>query len=219
MKLDYKTIGLEENLLYEVLATTLSIKRESQIIPNTACMGIRILNNNLISMIPYPTTKTFQNINKIPIISINFVDDIFLYALTSLKNPSSLNNREKALDLYYEFQQVKSSAFFQDQIKAINIDENISIPFIKNSWSIIICEVKEKKYKLKEDEFGKLKTTEFILNPILIKKFRESYKLYNRAENLTLEIIILATRLKIAVDKKVSKSLEYLSQYIESIRR
>jgi hypothetical protein len=34
-----------------------------------------------------------------------------------------------------------------------------------------------------------------------IIKSRESFKLFNRAENLALEIIILATRLKLAVEK------------------
>jgi len=64
MNLDYKTIGLEESLLYEVLATSISINNSSQSTPNTACMGIRLLKDRLISMKPYPITRTFQNLKK-----------------------------------------------------------------------------------------------------------------------------------------------------------
>jgi hypothetical protein len=245
MIVDYKTIGLEKNLLYEILATSLSIKNEYQITPNTASMGIRIMNNNLISIMPYPKTKTFQNINQIPIITLNFVDDIFLYALASLKSSNSLDISEKASNLIYDFQQVKSSTHLEDQLKPIKFGVDISIPFIKSSWAFIICEVKEKKKSFKEDHFEKLQITEFLMMPILIKKLRESYKLYNRAENLTLETIILATRFKVAVErndqklmaqienkitenvetinkfsknKQISKSLEYINQYIENLK-
>ncbi len=245
MNMDYKSIGLEENSLYEVLATTFSIESENQFVPNTASMGIRILNNGLISMSPYPSTKTFQNLNQIPLVTLNFVDNIFLYALTSLKGSNMLNNIKGEKENFYDYYQLKSLTHFKDQLKAKKLQESFSIPFIKDSWAILISEVKMRNNRHKEDEFGMLKLTEFLLSPILIKKFRESYKLFNRAENITLETIILATRLKVAFEVKdkssldqinykiaenvktinrfsknerVLRSLEYIQQYIEKFK-
>ncbi len=76
-------------------------------------------------------------------------------------------------------------------------------------------------------------------------KFKESFKLYNRAENLTLETIILATKLYVAKEKKdktlfnkkkhkieeninevlrfgknisALKAIEYIKNYVNSLR-
>ncbi len=43
---------------------------------------------------------------------------------------------------------------------------------------------------------------EINLTVISYEKFKESFKLYNRAENLTLETIVLATKLNVAIEKK-----------------
>ncbi|MFW9949728.1 MAG: DUF447 domain-containing protein [Candidatus Thorarchaeota archaeon] len=209
MIFEYKTMGLEKNLLYEVLATTISIETYSRSTPNTACMGIKIRDDDLISMKPYPTTKTFQNIKKLPLIILNFVDDILLYAIMALKESSAIKNNENSCESYYDFLKENFLSNYKD---------TISIPFVKDSWAIIICEVQKENTEKKVDELGGVNLTEFLMKPIYFKKFRESFKLYNRAENLILENIILATRLKVASkmeDKKVLKRLN--SKIVENI--
>ncbi|MHA2128170.1 MAG: DUF447 family spectrin-like domain-containing protein, partial [Candidatus Hodarchaeales archaeon] len=53
--------------------------------------------------------------------------------------------------------------------------------------------------------------------------FKPSYKLFNRAENLVLEIIILATRLKIAKNDEneplISKILNKIRDHIKDVSR
>lgn len=237
MNLDCKFIGLEKGLTYEVLATTISNAISDQNVPNTACMGIQLLNDNLISIKPYPTTKTFHNLKKFPIVILNFVDEIQLYAIMSLKDFKINYTSDNLPEVHYDYLKLQISSKYQ-------FNRNM-FPFINNSWAIIICEVEKETIIQKKDEFGTVTLSEFLLSPIFIKKFRESYKLYNRAENLILESLILTTRLKIALkakdqniieliehqiaenmkivkkfatNEKISKCLEYIDQYIQKLR-
>ena len=237
MNLDYKFIGLEKGLLYEILATTISNDNSDQNIPNTACMGIRLLDNNLISIKPYPTTKTFHNLKKFPIVTLNFVDDIQLYAITSLKDSKINYTSDNLPKVHYDYLKLEVTSKYQYNLN--------TFPFINSSWAIIICEVEKEIISQKKDKFGIINLSEFLLSPILIKKFRASYKLYNRAENLILESLILTTRLKIAIEtknqdlikliehqidenmkiakkfatnKKISNVLDYIHQYIQKLR-
>jgi len=66
---------------------------------------------------------------------------------------------------------------------------------------VLICKVVNETQIVKQDNIGAIKATEFELEVIYSSKNKESFKLYNRAENLALESIILATRLKIAIKK------------------
>ena len=92
----------------------------------------------------------------------------------------------------------------------------ISNPFIGwQAWAIIICLATGKNEILREDDFGKLKLMEINLSVISYKKFRESFKLYNRAENLTLETILLATKLNVAIEKKEKALIKTMKEKIE----
>ena len=237
MNLDCKFIGLEKGLVYEILATTISNEMSDQNVPNTACMGIRLLDNNLISIKPYPTTKTFHNLKKFPIVILNFVDDIQLYAITSLKDSKINYTSDNLPKVHYDYLKLELSSKYQHNLS--------TFPFINSSWAIIICEVEKETISQKRDHFGTVNLSEFLLSPIFIKKFRTSYKLYNRAENLILENIILITRLKIAMEtksqniielfehqiaenvkiikkfatnEKISKYLQYLDDYIQQLK-
>ena len=68
---------------------------------------------------------------------------------------------------------------------------------------------------------GSINATEFELEVIYSIKKKESFKLYNRAENLALESIILATRLKIARENKdeilYSKIETRINEYLNMI--
>ena len=56
--------------------------------------------------------------------------------------------------------------------------------------------------KVKQNELGEVKIPFFKLKVIFCDKLKQSFNLFNRAENLALEIIILATRLKVAKEMK-----------------
>ncbi|MBN1801911.1 MAG: DUF447 family protein [Candidatus Lokiarchaeota archaeon] len=183
-------LGFKPNYLYEILATTISkIKK----IPNTSAMGIRLTQDNFITIKPFPKTKTLQNLKETKIITINLVDDIHLYALSALKNEDLgiIFPRE-----YYEYEEL-SYLFNSDSSPS-----KISIPFIKQSWAVLICVVSKENSVIKKDLLGDVSLIEFYLKPLKIKFFRNSAKLFNRAENLALESIIIATRIKIARERQ-----------------
>ncbi|TFF93389.1 MAG: DUF447 family protein [Promethearchaeota archaeon] len=216
--------GIEKDHLYEILATTISINKDTEeIFPNTSSMGIRLKENNLFVMNPYPSTKTFQNLEANGIVMINFVDNIYLYALAALKEPESRIGLKIFPKRYYEY--LDNSMISELQNYLSNQIENAisNIPYIKQSWGIIIGMVEGKKKKEKQNGLGKINLTEFKINPIYSNNLRASYNLYNRAENLALEMIILATRLKVAYIKEdrilISSIEEKISQFENDIRR
>lgn len=214
MTTNFQGFGIKEGYLYEILATTFS-KNKEKIIPNTSCMGIRIKDKETISIIPYPNTTTYKNLKKNGIICINFVEDVYLYALAALKGNYLSEKFRIFPNKYYDYYKLKR------EIKSNT--KNIKIPFIKQSWAIIICVLNNELHFIKKDDFGEVKLSEFILKRLASHKLKESHKFFNRAENLTLETIILATRLKTAFETKkenlVMKYRRKVEETIESIRR
>lgn len=218
---DYKNeFGIQENYLYEILATTFSTNKESNIIqPNTSCMGIRLKKNNNFIMRPYSTTQTFQNLESNNCVVFNFVDNIYLYALAALKQPQSKNNFEVFPEKYYKF---INQSELQKLKNNFPINSN-KIQYINQAWGIIFGIVVDKTRIEKKDGLGKIELTEFKIKPVFTKKLHQTYKLYNRAENLTLEMIILATRLRIAhqnKDKnKITSIKRKITEYEKEISR
>jgi hypothetical protein len=151
-------------------------------------MGIRLVENNRIQIKPFYTTSTYQNLKNNSIITLNFVEDVYLYALAALKDPNSQIGLDEFPPEYYAFQPLASL--------------NMDIPYIKNSWGILTCRVFKEIQEIKRDDIGETMVPVFSLEVISSELLRSSYKLFNRAENLALEIIILATRLKIAKDNE-----------------
>jgi hypothetical protein len=190
----YQDLGLKDGYLYEVIATTISFNKT---IPNASCLGIRV-KKDLILIKPYHDTKTYKNLTKNSLICINFVDNIYLYALAALKGPYLSKKYERYPLKFYDYYHIKEK---NKDFKSVKT--NI-IPYIRDAWAIVICKAKKALEFDKEDIFGTVKLSEFELGTISIVKLKESHKLFNRAENLTLEALILATRLKIAVLKNDS---------------
>jgi hypothetical protein len=189
MDVNFKELGLKKGYLYEILATTFSINR-NELIPNTSCMGIRIRDNNEISIEPYHNTNTYKNLKQNSLFCINFVENIFLYALAALKG-LHLSEKYRIFPLeYYDYYDIRG---FNKSIS--------NIPYINQAWAILFCEIKKESILTRKDIFGKTNLSEFILNILSLVKIKKSYKLFNRAENLTLETLILTTRLKIAFEK------------------
>ena len=198
-----KTYGLQHNLLYEILATTISYNSNNkEFIPNTAAMGIRYRENNLLEITPYPSTHTYTNLKEFKIVTLNFVDNVYLFALASLKKPDPLNPSLSFAIENYNFQNLSYYEYIKDIVHP-NIPMNeIQIPYLKEAWAIIICKVVNEKQIIKQNQLGEIKLTQFELKVRRHKKFSNSFKTFNRAENLALEMIILATRMKIAYKNK-----------------
>ncbi len=220
MRLNYRELGLNLNYLYEILATTFSIgKSKNKIIPNTACMGIRLINDTTIKITPYPNTATCKNLKANRYISINFLDDIYLYALAALKKLKPNLLFTEFPSKYYSYYEITKEL---KQIDNLNL-KNISMPFINNAWAVIFCKAIEEQQTIKQNSLGEVKLSEFKLDIISFNKSKESFKLFNRAENLALEIILLSTRLKAAKEKNIQpliyKIHETIINHMENVER
>ena len=211
-----KSIGLKEDYLYEVLATTFSINNNN-IIPNTACMGIRLIDNRSIKLRPYPNTSTYKNLRSNKLITLNFVDDVYLYALASLKDFKRSKNIKIFPEEFYDYYKLENKE------NIVSNSEIVSLPYIKQAWAMIACVSMGEEQIIKDDDLGESKVIEFTLSIISCNKFNDSFKIFNRAENLTLETIILATKLKVAEEKKdkalVRKIEQKIEDYLAEIQR
>ncbi|MFX1301749.1 MAG: DUF447 domain-containing protein [Promethearchaeota archaeon] len=206
----YQDFGLKKDNLYEIIATTYSINEDGkEIKPNASCMGIRMIEGEHIQISPFYSTTTYKNLKEYSVIAINFVNDVYFYALAALKEPDSPIGLINFPTKYYDFKYLESRA--------------MDVPYIKKAWGIIIGEVSQELQKTKKDDLGEVIIPIFKLNVIFSEKFQESYKLFNRADNLALETIILATRLKIAKENQkqllFSKIHKKIMNYIENIKR
>lgn len=202
--------GLKEGNLYEIIATTYSItKNGKEIKPNASCMGIRMIEGEQIQISPFYNTITYKNLKEYSTIVINFIDDVYLYALAALKEPDSPINLTDFPLKYYDFKHLESRA--------------MDVPYIKKAWGILICEVSHEFQKTKNDDLGEVIVPVFKLDVIFTEKLQETHKLFNRAENLALETIILATRLKVAGKNQnqplFSEIYKKINDYKENIKR
>jgi len=210
MTFNLKSFGLKKDNLYEIIATSYSISNDGTAIkPNASCMGIRVIEGDQLQMSPFYSTTTYKNLKQNNLITINFVDDVHLYALAALKEKDSLIELYEFPSNFYDFKYLKSSS--------------IDIPFIKKAWGILIGEISKEFQKSKNDNLGEFIMPVFILKVIFAEKLKESHKLYNRAENLALESIILATRLRVAYQNNdrnlISKICEKISDNTQNIER
>lgn len=213
-QIDFTAIGLEKNYLYEVLATTISIDK-NLIVPNTACMGVRLVDKKLFKIWPYPNTTTYKNIESSKFLILNFIDDVYLYALTSLKGSNITKSVGALSEKYYSYYTLGVKDEYKDFAKRIASTDSIQLPYLKQAWAIIICVATNKNQILRKDDYGKLKLMEINLTVISYQKFKESFKLYNRAENITLETILLATKLNVAIEKKENALIRTIKHKIE----
>ncbi|MFX1480038.1 MAG: DUF447 domain-containing protein [Promethearchaeota archaeon] len=207
---NYQDFGLKKDNLYEIIATTYSITKGGKAIkPNASCMGIRMTEDKQIQISPLYSTTTYKNLKEYSITAINFVDDIYLYALAALKEPESPIGLSDFPSKYYHFKYLETWA--------------MDVPYIKKAWAILIGKVTQEFQKTKIDNLGEYLMPMFKLDVIYSEKLKESYKLFNRAENLALETIILATRLKVAKENEnqtlISKIHEKIMDYEKSIER
>ncbi|MHA1195173.1 MAG: DUF447 domain-containing protein [Promethearchaeota archaeon] len=223
--MNLEKLGLKEGLLYEIIATTLN-KKGKDITFNSAPMGIRVLENGFIEISPYLSTQTYRNLKENGLISLNLIENVFFYALTALKLENRSNFSGKLNEKLYESKEFNKENI-ESNLKKNNITKSFSIPYLKDSWGVIFCVAIEEKAIIKKDVLGSSNTAKFLLKPLLVEKIKESHKLINRAENIAIEIIILATRLKVAkklnnkvmfekILKEINKKIEYIKRFCKN---
>ena len=94
---------------------------------------------------------------------------------------------------------------------------------MKNAWGVIFCKLLHKREIKNKDDLGKIEACEFQFKVIGTRKLRESFKVFHRAENLALEIIILATRMKVAKENNnqtiYSEINDKIQNYVSTIEK
>ena len=209
-KLDYRKL-LKKDVLYEIIATTFSTEKDNQlIIPNASCMGIKLNEKSNIEISPFHSTTTYRNLKGNGYVVINFVDDICLYALAALKNPESSIKFPLEHYLYTSLKSKERKSYR-------------TFPCVKQSWGILIGNITNEVQLINKDKYGESLRSTFELKIFFSEKYRDSFKYFNRAENLALESIILATRMKIAKElnntELFDKIYEKIIEYKENIGR
>jgi hypothetical protein len=222
MNFNCNEFGLRKSNLYEVLATTFSINEaQIELVPNTAAMGIRFIDNNTLIITPYSNTTTFLNIRNNGFVGLNFIESVYLYALAALKedlSPIGLSIFPLEYYNYLDFNdhQIKFD-ILHDKIKKINL------PYINEAWLSLFGRVIDEKLLVKKNQFEDTKIAQFKILVYYFLKQKESFQHYNRAENLALETIILATRLNVAKEKNnsqlITKIYNKIIDHFENIKR
>lgn len=201
--------GMKKENFYETIAATISFKDEVKI-PNAASIGIHIIDDDLILVKSYLQTQSHHNIKKNKVISFNLIENVYQFALSSLKNESIGDLRGIPKDQFL-YQNIASEG------------QVFEIPYLKNAWGVIFCKLIQEREIKSKDYLGKIEACEFQLEVIETKKLRESFKIYNRAENLALEVIILATRMKVAKQNNnqivYSEMYDKIQDYINTIEK
>lgn len=184
-KLDYQKL-LRKDVLYEIIATTFTTENDGKlIIPNASSMGIKLNKDGKIEISPFHTTTTYRNLKENGNVVINFVDDIYLYALAALKAPGSSIKFPLEYYLYTTLKSKRKKGYR-------------TFPCVKQSWGILIGKITNEDKLINKDKYGESLRSTFELKIFYSQKYRDSFKYFNRAENLALETIVLATRMKVA---------------------
>ena len=209
-RLDYRKL-LKKDVLYEIIATTFSTEKDRQlIIPNASCMGIKLNKKNKIEISPFHNTTTYRNLKENGYIVINFVDDIYLYALAALKTP------ESSIKFPLEY-------YLYTSLKSKGKKGYRTFPCVKQSWGILIGKITNEVQIINKDKYGESLRSTFEVEIFYSQKYRDSFKLFNRAENLALEAIVLATRLKVAKEMNNFELFDTLHEkiieYKENVER
>lgn len=212
---DPKNFGLQKDRLYEIIATGFNKDEKNNLIfANASCMGIRLLDDNLIKITPFHKTTTHGILESMKQIAINFVEEIDIFAYAALKQyKEDLEGKEESkadieedkkepeapLNVVQGFpvSHISTHKFLTRPIPNAPYVEKI-LPYINKAWGVLFCKAIDEEVFYKRDEYGRTAYSEFILEVQAYNKIKDSYKIFNRAEHLVLEMIILATRLKIA---------------------
>jgi len=77
-----KAMGFKPNSIVEVILTT----RNSDGTINAAPMGIKVIEDGLIEIKPFKTSKTYSNLKRRSEVCLNISQDPWLYLITAFKN-------------------------------------------------------------------------------------------------------------------------------------
>ena len=203
------SLGVHFNRLYETIAITFAeIKSGKDYTPNCSCMGIRFLDGKTFQMTPYINTDTYKNVLDFPYVSINFISNVSLYAQAALIGENTGPDQSESSG--YDFDHID----FKLPLKEGQKEESFDCLFLRDSWGTVLGKLNQRKKMVKRDIFGEYRVLVGNFEIIDFKKRKESYDFKNRADNLVLEAIILATRLKTAKKSGFKKIYDKLLKRI-----
>ncbi len=162
---------------------------------NTSAMGIRIGDNGMIYLRPFPDTDTYELLSnpKVELITINFTDDVETFAIAAL---SGLQSGSEIEELDHS---------------SLTLKEGYG--FLRNSQTMILGKIHDRNQKFTLNYYGSsfddvnLVTTEFPVTFEIerLKVFQSSMvpQPVNRGDNLALEAIVYASKIP-AVQKQAN---------------
>lgn len=152
---------------------------------NAACMGVHFTPTDDVYIHAYKDTHTRELLQKGVRFSINFSENFYEYVIAALRRKDHSN--------------------LIDELPRTNFILTTSSPFLKSAWATMECEVLDFPSKLIDKPVCKRREVPNIRAKILSKKvFRLPLLFNNRSMNLSLEALILATR--IPLYEKFSKT-------------
>ncbi|TFG20104.1 MAG: DUF447 family protein [Promethearchaeota archaeon] len=198
-------LRIEPCKLYEAIVI---IKWPDEEKYNTSAMGLRVGNNEMIYLHPYLDTDTYELLSNpvVELITINFTDDVEIFAIAALSGLQS------------------GSAVEELDHSSLTIKEGYG--FLKNSQTMILGKInhRNQKFTLKYDGSSfddvNLVTTEFPVTFEIerLKVFQSSTvsQPVNRGDNLALEAIVYAS--KIPAIQKQANSFQKVHELVDKVR-
>lgn len=225
------SLCLEPFKLYEsivILKWSESVSENNEIKPkfNAAAMGIRFMDEYSLVLNPYPDTDTYSILKKCLTdkirkkLTINFTDDVVLFAKVALTGLNAGFSEEELLDVelikFEEFAYVKNTnASILGELVSDFGDFNLDATQYFKDFDIT-------KFKI---EFS----AKFEIS--ILKRFRSGklFQVTNRGDNLAIEAITLTSKLPPYFnknhgydkknEKKIYEMLNRIREYEREIRR
>lgn len=228
------SLCLEPFKLYEsivILKWSETDSENNEIKPkfNAAAMGIRFIDEYSLILNPYPDTDTYSILKKCIAdkirkkLTINFTDDVILFAQVALTGLNAGSSKEE---------------LFEGEIKKFE-----EFAYVKNANASILGELVsdygdfnlDASHYFKDFDITKFKTkfpAKFEIN--ILKRFRSEklFQVTNRGDNLAIEAITLASKLPLMKtadmknrgydkknEKKIYEMLNRIREYEREIRR
>lgn len=145
---------------------------------NAAAMGVKLTQGEYLLVQPYANTDTYQNLSQYPFATVNFTTNPLTFATCALRGwgegPNSPELEDNALLHWKDF----------------------PIPSLKSAFLSLKC-TREPMDTVKIGPRGM-----FLLNIKGAAILTPSLAIFNRADNLALEAVVHATRVKVFMDQE-----------------
>ncbi len=144
---------------------------------NCAAMGVKLTRGEYLLVQPYTNTDTYRNLSQFPFATVNFTANPLMFAICALKGWDEVPDAPELED--------KDLVFWKD----------FPVPSLKSAFLSLKC-TREPMDNVKVGPRGM-----FLLTIKEAKILTPTIPLTNRADNLALEAVVHATRVRIFADQ------------------